>query len=226
MAEPRPDRLTVLSALQRQGVAPVFAHPDPEVCAAVVAACVRAGAPCVELTDRGDFMAQTFLETARRVAREVPEAMLGVGSVVDAATAALFIGHGARFVVGPVLVPEVARTCNRRMVAYLPGCATASEIGQAHELGCEIVKLFPGEQAGGPEFVRALRGPMPWAKLMPTGGVEPTEASLRAWFDAGAAVVGMGSRLIPAAALEAGDWGEIERRVAAAVALARTARGA
>src|SRR5690606_40139955 len=121
-----------------------------------------------ELTDRGDRMAQTILETARRVADEVPGALLGVGSVIDPALAALFIGAGLRFVVGPALVPEVARACNRRLVAYLPGCATASEIVQAHELGCEIVKLFPGDQVGGPEFVRALRGPMPWAKLMPT----------------------------------------------------------
>jgi len=217
------ERMTVLSAIIDQGVVPVFHHAEVDVSARVIEACVRAGAPCVEYTNRGDLAAHTFLELARRFAGA--DAVLGVGSVVDGPTAALFLANGADFVVSPLLQAEVARVCNRRLAAYVPGCATPTEIGQAHELGCDLVKLFPGGAAGGPEFVRNILGPMPWTKLMPTGGVEATEASLRAWFDAGAVACGLGSNLISRDLVAARDFRAIETRVRDAVALARRVRG-
>jgi 2-dehydro-3-deoxyphosphogluconate aldolase/(4S)-4-hydroxy-2-oxoglutarate aldolase len=209
----RHDRLSVLSALQAQGVVPVFFDPDPEVCIAVIEACAAGGAPAIEFTNRGDFAAHIFLEVARHFARRNPDVILGVGSIVDAPTAGLYIASGARFVVGPMLNPEVARLCNRRMVPYSPGCGSVTEISQAHELGCEIVKVFPGAQVGGPEFVRAVLGPMPWTKIMPTGGVDPDEASLKAWFGAGIVAAGIGSKLISKDLIEAKDWAELEARV-------------
>ncbi len=148
-----------------------------------------------------------------------PDVILGVGSVVDAPTAAIYIDLGANFVVGPVLNAEVARLCNRRKVAYSPGCGTASEISQAEELGCEIVKIFPGGQVGGPAFVKALRGPCPWTLLMPTGGVDITEVSLSAWFEAGVPCVGVGSSLVAADIVASGDWAVLERRVADTLSL-------
>src|SRR4249920_920587 len=148
------DRMSVLSAIIDQGVIPVFFHPDPQICIQVIGACSAAGAKCIEFTNRGDFAAHTFLEVARHFANADPSVIMGVGSIVDAPTAALFIANGAKFVVGPLLNPEVAKLCNRRKVPYSPGCATASEIGLAEELGCEIVKVFPGSSVGGPEFVR------------------------------------------------------------------------
>jgi 2-dehydro-3-deoxyphosphogluconate aldolase / (4S)-4-hydroxy-2-oxoglutarate aldolase len=150
---------------------------------------------------------------------------MGIGSIVDAPTAGVFLAHGAEFVVGPVLNPEVARVCNRRMVPYSPGCATPSEISQAHELGCEIVKVFPGGSVGGPEFVKAVLGPMPWTKIMPTGGVEATEASLKPWFDAGIVACGIGSNLLPKALLDAGDWAGLQARVRDTVQLIARLRG-
>jgi 2-dehydro-3-deoxyphosphogluconate aldolase/(4S)-4-hydroxy-2-oxoglutarate aldolase len=111
-------------------------------------------------------------------------------------TAALYIASGANFVVGPVLNAEIARLCNRRKVAYSPGCGSVSEISQAEELGVEIVKIFPGDEVGGPGFVKAVRGPMPWTRIMPTGGVDATRESVQGWIKAGAACLGMGSRLI------------------------------
>jgi 2-dehydro-3-deoxyphosphogluconate aldolase/(4S)-4-hydroxy-2-oxoglutarate aldolase len=147
-----------------------------------------------------------------------------VGSIVDAPTAGVYIANGARFVVGPLLNPEVARVCNRRMIPYHPGCGTTSEIGYAQELGCEIVKVFPGGAVGGPEFVRNVLGPMPWTRLMPTGGVEATEESLRAWFGAGIAACGMGSNLITRSLIEAEDYAGIERRVRETLQLAKTIR--
>jgi 2-dehydro-3-deoxyphosphogluconate aldolase/(4S)-4-hydroxy-2-oxoglutarate aldolase len=151
---------------------------------------------------------------------------LGVGSVVDAATTALYIANGARFVVSPGLVPDIARLCNRRKIPYMPGCATTTEIGNAEELGVEIVKMFPGGSVGGPEFVKAVRGPMPWTKIMPTGGVEPTRESLKAWFDAGVVAVGIGSRLISPAMLAAKDYAGIEKNVRDATGLVRSLRAA
>jgi 2-dehydro-3-deoxyphosphogluconate aldolase/(4S)-4-hydroxy-2-oxoglutarate aldolase len=218
------DRLSVLLALQAQGVIPVFHHPDPQVCGDVIAACADGGSPCVEFTNRGDFAVEVFRQVSQRFARERPEVILGVGSIVEAPTAALYLAYGANFVVGPMLNPEVARLCNRRQVAYSPGCGSATEISQAQELGCEIVKLFPGASVGGPEFVRNILGPMPWTKLMPTGGVEATEESFRAWFGAGVVACGLGSNLISKALLDARDYAGIARRVRETVGLVRQVR--
>jgi 2-dehydro-3-deoxyphosphogluconate aldolase/(4S)-4-hydroxy-2-oxoglutarate aldolase len=219
------DRLFVLNAMMAQGVIPVFQHPDVDVCIGVIQACANAGAKCIEFTNRGDFPAQVFADVTRHFARNDASVIMGVGSVVDAPTAGVYLANGASFVVGPILNAEVARVCNRRMVAYSPGCGTASEISQAQELGCEIVKVFPGESVGGPGFVKAVLGPMPWTKIMPTGGVDVTEESLRPWFEAGIVACGMGSNLITKALLEAGDYAGIEARVRGVVELIGRIRG-
>lgn len=221
----RSDRMAVLAAMMEQGVIPVFYHPDFEVCREVIQACADGGAKCVEFTNRGDFAAHLFLDLARHFAKADVGVILGVGSVVDAPTAALYIASGARFVVGPVLNAEIAKLCNRRKIPYSPGCGTASEISQAEELGCEIVKIFPGGSVGGPEFVKAILGPMPWTRIMPTGGVDTSEASLKAWFGAGVAAVGIGSNLIAKELLEKKDYAGIARRVRETIATIRTIRG-
>jgi len=218
------DRISVLVAMMDQAIIPVFYDPDPEVCRNVIKACSDGGAKCIEFTNRGDFAAHVFLEMARHFARVDPSAILGVGSVVDAPTAALYIANGARFVVGPLLNPEVARLCNRRGVPYSPGCGSATEIGEAQELGCEIVKVFPGASVGGPDFVRSVMAPMPWTRIMPTGGVEASEDSLRRWFGAGIVACGIGSNLITRELLQARDYAGIEARVREAIALARRIR--
>src|SRR5512145_337303 len=171
---PRYRRMDVLSAMYETGLVPVFYHPDIEVVVNVAKACVRGGARLLEFTNRGDFAWEVFRDLEKICAREVPQMITGVGSVVDPGTAALYINCGANFVVGPVLNPEVARACNRRKIPYSPGCGSASEISQAEELGCEIVKIFPGAEVGGPAFVKAVKAPCPWVSIMPTGGVECT----------------------------------------------------
>ena len=219
------DRLSVLGAMIDQGVIPVFYHPDLEVCSRVIQACADGGAKCVEFTNRGDFAAHVFLDLARHFAKADPSVIMGVGSIVDAPTAGLYIANGARFVVGPMLNAEVARLCNRRMIAYSPGCGSATEISQAQELGCEIIKVFPGSSVGGPEFVKNILGPMPWTKIMPTGGVEATEASLSTWFGAGIVACGIGSNLITKALLDARDYAGITARVRQTIALIKTIKG-
>jgi 2-dehydro-3-deoxyphosphogluconate aldolase/(4S)-4-hydroxy-2-oxoglutarate aldolase len=218
------DRMAVLTAIMEQGVVPVFHHSDVEVCARVIQACANGGAKAVEFTNRGDFAAADFLTLARRFAKDDPSVILGVGSVVDAPTAALFIANGAKFVVGPVLNAEVARVCNRRKIPYSPGCGSASEISEAEELGCEIVKVFPGSSVGGADFVKSVLGPMPWTRIMPTGGVDPTEASLKVWFDAGIVAAGIGSKLITKELIAAGDFAGIEASVRDTVALIKAIR--
>ena len=217
--------MAVLAAMIEQGVIPVFYHPDTEVCINVIRACSNGGAKCIEFTNRGDFAAETFLEVTRHFAKADTSVIMGVGSVVDAPTAGVYIANGAKFVVGPILNADVAKVCNRRKIPYSPGCGSASEISYAEELGCEIVKVFPGSSVGGPEFVKAVLGPMPWTKIMPTGGVEATEESLKAWFGAGIVAAGIGSNLITKKLLDAGDYAGIEKKVRETVALIKKIRG-
>jgi 2-dehydro-3-deoxyphosphogluconate aldolase/(4S)-4-hydroxy-2-oxoglutarate aldolase len=205
-------RLQTLTTMIETGLVPVFYHPDVEVASRIVEACLEGGVRCVEFTNRGDAAHLVFRELVRRF-QDDDRAILGVGSVIDLGTAAMYIQLGTNFVVGPVLNSEVARVCNRRKVAYSPGCGSVSEISQAEELGVEICKIFPGTQVGGPGFVKSVRGPMPWTRIMPTGGVEPTEENMRAWFEAGVACVGMGSKLITKELVAAGDYQAITDKV-------------
>jgi 2-dehydro-3-deoxyphosphogluconate aldolase/(4S)-4-hydroxy-2-oxoglutarate aldolase len=219
------DRLTVLNALVETGLVPVFYNGDLDVSKQIVAACAAGGAKAVEFTNRGDRAWNVFTQLVEWVEESAQAVILGVGSVIDAPTAALYVSSGANFVVGPVLNPEVARLCNRRKVAYMPGCGSASEVSEAEELGVEIVKVFPGAEVGGPAFVKAVLGPMPWTRIMPTGGVNATEESIRGWFGAGVACVGIGSKLITKELVAAGDYDGISRKVAQVLAWIRTAQG-
>jgi 2-dehydro-3-deoxyphosphogluconate aldolase/(4S)-4-hydroxy-2-oxoglutarate aldolase len=219
------DRMAVLTELMDQGVIPVFYHPDVEVCKSVIQACADGGAPCIEFTNRGDFASHVFYEVTRYFAEADPRVIMGVGSIVDAPTAGIYIANGAKFVVGPILNADVAKVCNRRKIPYSPGCGSASEISYAEELGCEIVKVFPGSSVGGPDFVKAVLGPMPWTRIMPTGGVDPDEASVKKWFGAGIVAAGMGSKLITQEMLDAKDYAGISRKVRETVDLIKKVRG-
>lgn len=184
---------------------PVFYHKDAEVAKKVIKACYEGGVRAFEFTNRGDFAHEVFAECVKYAATECPELALGVGSVVDAPTAALYIQLGACFIVGPLFNPDIVPVCNRRLVPYCPGCGTVSEIGKAQEMGCDLCKVFPGDVYG-PAFVKGLMAPCPWSKLMVTGGVSPTEENLTGWIKAGVFCVGMGSKLFPADKVKAGDW--------------------
>ncbi|MBC7922919.1 MAG: bifunctional 4-hydroxy-2-oxoglutarate aldolase/2-dehydro-3-deoxy-phosphogluconate aldolase [Ferruginibacter sp.] len=205
-------RLQVTLRMAETGMVPVFYHADTEVCKHVLQACYNGGVRVFEFTNRGDFAHERFAELNRHAATHFPELIMGAGTIMDAGTAALYIQLGANFIVAPLIKDDVAKACNRRKVAWVPGCATLTEISRAEELGAEVVKIFPGNVLG-PAFVEALRGPMPWTSVMVTGGVEPEEENLKAWFKAGVTCVGMGSQLFSKSLLAEGRFPELEGKV-------------
>ena len=204
------DKLQVLATMTETGMVPVFYHADAEVAKKVLKACYDGGVRAFEFTNRGDFAQEVFGELVKYANKELPGMIVGVGSVIDPATAALYIQLGANFVVGPLFNPAVAPVCNRRLIPYCPGCGSVSEVGAAQEAGCDLCKVFPGDVLG-PAFVKNLRAPMPWSRLMVTGGVKPERANLEAWFKAGVSCVGMGSNLFPKDVVAAGDWSRITK---------------
>lgn len=213
------DKLAVMCKMAEAPVVPVFYHKDAATACAVVKACYEGGVRCFEFTNRGDFAHEVFAEVVKFAAAECPDMAVGVGSVTEPGTASLYMQLGVCFVVGPLFNPAVAAVCNRRQVTYIPGCGTVSEVGNAQEAGCEICKVFPGDVLG-PKFVKGLMAPMPWTKLMVTGGVEPTAENLSGWFKAGAFAVGMGSKLFPADRVAAADWQYVSEKCREALAVA------
>ena len=199
------DKLQVLKKIGETGMVPVFYHKDAEIAKKVIKACYEGGVRAFEFTNRGDFAHEVFAECVKYAAIECPEMAIGVGSVVDASTASLYIQLGACFVVGPLFNPDIVPVCNRRLIPYCPGCGSVSEIGKAQEMGCDLVKVFPGDVYG-PSFVKSVLAPCPWSKIMVTGGVAPTEENLSAWMKAGVYCVGMGSLLFPKDRVAAQDW--------------------
>ncbi|MEN8187632.1 MAG: bifunctional 4-hydroxy-2-oxoglutarate aldolase/2-dehydro-3-deoxy-phosphogluconate aldolase [Bacteroidota bacterium] len=189
-------RIEVAIKAKETGIVPVFYHADLEIAKQVVKACYDGGARIFEFTNRGDFAHEIFGELVKYANKELPGMIIGVGSVVEGATTALYIQLGANFIVSPILNEEMAKVCNRRKISWMPGCGSLSEINFAEELGAEIVKIFPATQVGGPDFIKAVKGPMKFTNIMPTGGVKPTEENLKEWFEAGAYCVGMGSQLM------------------------------
>lgn len=158
--------MQILEAIGKTGMVPVFYHADADVAEQVVKACYEGGVRAFEFTNRGDFASEVFIRLVKFAAAECPEMILGIGSVVDAPTAAMYMQYGANFVVGPYLNAEVARVCNRHLVPYTPGCGSVTEIGTAQELGCDLTKVFPAGNVGGPSFVKNVKAPLPWSNIM------------------------------------------------------------
>ena len=209
-------RLQVVQQMETSGMVPLFFHSDIQVAKSVLKACYDGGARLMEFTNRGDFALEVFTELIKYAIDELPGMILGVGSVTDAAAASQYMLAGANFVVTPVFREDIAVVCNRRKVLWSPGCGSLTEIAQAEEMGCEVVKLFPGSTYG-PGFVKAIKGPQPWTSIMPTGGVSTEESNLKGWFDAGVTCVGMGSKLISKQILETQNYKQLEADVRAAI---------
>ena len=216
-------RIEVATRMKEVGMIPLFFNNDIELSKKVLKACYDGGAKLLEFTARGDFAHEVFGDLIKYTVKELPGMIIGVGSVSDAAQASLFMSLGANFVVTPLLREDIATVCNRRKVLWSAGCGSLTEIARAEELGCEIVKLFPGDIYG-PQFVKSVKGPQPWTSIMPTGGVSPTEESLKDWFDAGVTCVGMGSKLISKDIIANEDFAKLEMSVRKVLAIIKSLR--
>ncbi len=199
-------KIDTLLKIKETAIVPVFYNADLEIAKKVVKACYDGGIRAFEFTNRGDFAHEIFRELSKWVNTECPELALGIGTIVEPATAALYIQMGANFVVSPCFNEEVAELCNRRGIPYSPGCGSVTEINKAQSVGCDLVKVFPAGNVGGPSFVKNVLAPLPWSMIMVTGGVEPSEDNLKAWAKAGVTAVGMGSKLFPKEIINAQDW--------------------
>ncbi|MBQ9194669.1 MAG: bifunctional 4-hydroxy-2-oxoglutarate aldolase/2-dehydro-3-deoxy-phosphogluconate aldolase [Bacteroidales bacterium] len=203
------NKIDTISIIKNTGIVPVFYNKDAEITKKVVKACYDGGIRAFEFTNRGDGANEVFKEVMAFVRKECPEMALGAGTILDAPTAVLYMQMGADFLVSPCMAEDVVKLANRRGVPYSPGCGTVTEMVKAMELGCDLVKVFPAGTVGGPSFVKNILGPLPWAMVMCTGAVEPTEENLTAWAKSGVTAVGMGSKLFPKDVVAAGKWEEI-----------------
>lgn len=217
-------RIETVEVMKNTGIVPVFYHKDLEICKKVLKACYDGGARVFEFTNRGDFAHEVFGELNKYAIKELDGMILGIGSILDTGTTSLYMQLGANFIVSPVVNAEMARACNRRKVAWMPGCGSVTEISYAEELGAEVVKIFPGKQVGGPEFVKAVKGPLPWSSIMPTGGVSPTEENLKEWFEAGVHCVGIGSKLFQKKEDGAYDYNAITEKIRSAIQIVENLR--
>ena len=217
------ERIKVALIMEEQGLVPLFFHPDIEVCKKVLKACYDGGARLMEFTNRGLFAHEIFSKLSKYKIANLPGMALGVGSIQDAATASLFMQCGADFIVTASLKEDVALACNKRKVFWSSGCGSLTEISKAEELGCEIVKLFPGAIYG-PNFVKSVKAPQPWTKIMPTGGVSPTIESISSWFNAGVSCVGMGSKLLSKDLIAKGDYEQLKINASTALELIKSVR--
>lgn len=211
-------RIDIVNAMRDTGLVPLFYHPDIALGKMVLKACYDGGARLMEFTARGDFAFEVFSALNKYAMKELPGMIMGVGSITDSAAASLFIQMGANFIVTPSLREDIALICNRRKILWSPGCGSLAEINRAEEMGCEVIKLFPGATYG-PDFVKAIKGPQPWTSVMPTGGVSTEESNLRSWFDAGVTCVGIGSQLISKTILQEQDFEGLQRSVATTLSL-------
>ena len=201
----------ILKKIKHSRVIPVFYHKDVAIAKSVLEACYNGGLRVFEFTNRGENAYDVFLQL-KQYAQKFPDLLLGIGTIMDSSSAELFIAADADFIVSPILSFDVAKVCHQHKRLWVPGCGTLTEIVNAKNAGAELIKIFPGSVLG-PKFVSSVLAVVPDLKLMPTGGVEPTNENLKAWFDAGVYCVGMGSQLITNSILEGKKWKELEANV-------------
>ena len=212
----------IVEAMRSTGIVPLFTHDSADDAQQVIEAAYRGGVRAFEFTNRRPNSFEIFSHLVRE-RKKFADLMLGIGTVMDAATTKKFIDAGADFIISPILKLEMAEVCRKHEVAWIPGCATLTEIVTAKENGAAVIKVFPGSVLG-PGFVSSILPVVPDLKLMITGGVEPTRESLTAWFKAGAMCVGMGSQLFTKDILQTRNWTLLTEKVAHALALAKQIR--
>jgi 2-dehydro-3-deoxyphosphogluconate aldolase/(4S)-4-hydroxy-2-oxoglutarate aldolase len=212
----------IQDGMRASGMIPVFYNANVDVAKGVVDAAYQGGVRVFEFTNRGENAYQVFTQLLKH-AEQYSDLMLGIGTVMNAAVTRQYLDAGAHFIVSPILKAEMADVCNEDGKLWIPGCATLTEIVTAKDLGAKVIKIFPGSVLG-PGFVSSIMPVVPGLQLMPTGGVEPTEANLGAWFKAGVICVGMGSQLFTKDIIENRSWDQLSERVAEALSIVEKVR--
>ena len=204
------NKLQTLNYINENKVVPVFYNSDVDISINVMKSLNKGGIKILEFTNRGDFALEVFNELEKYCQKNLPDMILGAGSISDETMANMYISSGSNFIVGPLTNENVAVACNRKKIPYMPGCLTPSEISKAEELGCDVVKVFPADSVDGASFIKSVLAPMPWSWIMPTGGVDMEEEGLKNWLDSGVFSVGMGSKLFTSEIIQNKDWGLLE----------------
>lgn len=212
----------IQKVMRGSGLVPLFTHDDVEIAKEVVEASYRGGVRVFELTNRRRNAFDVFTTLLRHF-EKYPDLMLGIGTIMDAATTKKFIDVGAHFIISPILKLEMADYCHRFDRPWIPGCATLTEIVTAKDHGAKVIKLFPASVLG-PGFVSSVLPVVPNLQLMITGGVEPTKESISSWFKAGAMCVGMGSQLFTKEILETHNWSLLQQRVSDSLTIIRNVK--
>ena len=199
------DPQQIASLVQQTGFIPLFTHTDIGICRNVLKASYDAGVRIFEFTNRNANSFDIFIEFRKYCSEQLPGMVLGIGTIKNAQQANQFIHAGADFLISPLILEEIQQVAAAHKKLWIPGCATASEIGLAEYWGLDTVKIFPARQLGGPGFIKAVKAVFPNMRFVATGGVEPTDEDISNWFKGGVAAVGIGSQLFPAEWLANGE---------------------
>ncbi len=196
----------IAALVQQTGFVPLFTHTDISICRNVLKASYDAGVRLFEFTNRNANSFDIFIELRKYCSEQLPGMVLGIGTIKNAQQAGQFIRAGADFLISPLILEEIQQVAAAHKKLWIPGCATASEIGLAEYWGIDTVKIFPARQLGGPAFIKAVKAVFPAMRFMATGGVEPTAEDIGNWFKGGVTAVGIGSQLFPAEWLSKGEY--------------------
>jgi len=211
----------VSDAIVQQGILPLYFNADENVTLEVLRAIYRAGIKAVEYTNRGEAALRNFTKMVEVRNAEMPDLLLGIGTIKNVEQAKAFESVGADFYISPGFVPEVAQYLIAKDLFYSPGCMTPTEIIAAENAGVHFIKLFPGNMLK-PDFLSGIKDIFPNLKFMPTGGVDTTQESIESWYKAGVSAVGMGSKLISKPLMAAQDYTTIESATKKVLALIKT----
>ena len=203
------NKLQTLNYISENKVVPVFYNSDVDTSINVMKSFIKGELKFLSL-QIVEILLLKYLMTRKILSKNLPDMILGAGSISDETMANMYISSGSNFIVGPLTNENVAIACNRKKIPYMPGCLTPSEISKAEELGCDVVKVFPADSVDGPSFIKSVLAPMPWSWIMPTGGVDMEEEGLKNWLGSGVFSVGMGSKLFTNEIIKNRDWGLLE----------------
>jgi 2-dehydro-3-deoxyphosphogluconate aldolase / (4S)-4-hydroxy-2-oxoglutarate aldolase len=215
------DSNQVAKAIVEQGMLPLYFNADEQVSLDVLKAIYKAGVKAVEYTNRGEAALHNFGKMVALRNTEMPNLLLGVGTIKNMQQAKEYLAAGADFLISPGFVPDVAVHCVANNIFYAPGCMTPTEIIAAENAGIGFIKLFPGNMLG-PEFLSGIKDIFPKLLFMPTGGVDTTKENIEGWYKAGVCAVGMGSKLISKTLMAAKDYETIESETRNVFALIQT----